>query len=362
MANTADPFPLDAAASVDSDGDGYPDAWNAGKTQSDSTTGLVLDSYPNDSACYLPGHGDGVTCNIGSAIPPYTPTQVVIDDAGIVYLLSSALNRIYRWDSVTQSHLNPIVLRSTEFLNPGTPTLLAYSQSHFRLYIGYDSGAITSVDLAGDLEESDFAILAGSVGGLAAAGNYVVAQDDTGAWESHHIFDSSGTLKESREWNHYSRAYAWNPAQSRLYFFRDTSSPNDLHYEVINQSSGLITTTGETPYHGEYAINPPILVSPDGSRILLGSGNLYDAGPLTWLSALPAPFAYGAWLPGGEVVTLTASGLSTALQLRDTSMALADSRTIPGTPIAVVNYGSTVTVITSVGAGPVFTGYAPPPP
>ncbi len=43
VADTADAFPLDIAASVDTDRDGKPNDWNAGKTQADSTTGLVLD-------------------------------------------------------------------------------------------------------------------------------------------------------------------------------------------------------------------------------------------------------------------------------------------------------------------------------
>jgi len=44
----SDAFPNDAAASVDSDGDHYPDYWNFGKSEDDSTTGLKLDDYPND--------------------------------------------------------------------------------------------------------------------------------------------------------------------------------------------------------------------------------------------------------------------------------------------------------------------------
>jgi Cu/Ag efflux protein CusF len=46
--NDKDAFPYDPAASVDSDGDGHPDKWNDGYTQADSTTGLILDKYPND--------------------------------------------------------------------------------------------------------------------------------------------------------------------------------------------------------------------------------------------------------------------------------------------------------------------------
>ena len=43
-----DMFPTDPAASVDSDGDGYPDGWNSGMGRSDSTLGLFIDAYPND--------------------------------------------------------------------------------------------------------------------------------------------------------------------------------------------------------------------------------------------------------------------------------------------------------------------------
>jgi parallel beta-helix repeat protein len=46
--NHEDAFPTDPAASVDSDGDGYPDAWNPGMTVDDSTTDLILDAFPDD--------------------------------------------------------------------------------------------------------------------------------------------------------------------------------------------------------------------------------------------------------------------------------------------------------------------------
>jgi len=46
--NQTDAFPDDPAASKDTDGDRYPDKWNEGKTEDDSTTGLKLDKYPDD--------------------------------------------------------------------------------------------------------------------------------------------------------------------------------------------------------------------------------------------------------------------------------------------------------------------------
>ena len=54
-----DAFPLDPAASLDSDKDGYPDQWNTGKTSDDSTTGLTLDDLPYDPSAHLDSDFDG---------------------------------------------------------------------------------------------------------------------------------------------------------------------------------------------------------------------------------------------------------------------------------------------------------------
>ena len=49
VANADDDFPNDPAASLDTDGDGAPDSWNAGATaQQIEASFLVLDAYPND--------------------------------------------------------------------------------------------------------------------------------------------------------------------------------------------------------------------------------------------------------------------------------------------------------------------------
>jgi len=57
VGDNEDAFPSDRAASLDTDGDGYPDRWNIGKGQKDSTTGLVLDEYPNDPDRYKKEEG-----------------------------------------------------------------------------------------------------------------------------------------------------------------------------------------------------------------------------------------------------------------------------------------------------------------
>ena len=58
--DSVDDFPVDPAASLDSDNDGYPDCWNTGYTQNDSTTGLSLDLHPFDPNANVDSDGDGL--------------------------------------------------------------------------------------------------------------------------------------------------------------------------------------------------------------------------------------------------------------------------------------------------------------
>lgn len=63
--DNSDKFPNDPAACEDSDDDGYPDEWNEGKTQQDSTSNppLSLDAFPYDPNEHIDTDGDGVGDN-----------------------------------------------------------------------------------------------------------------------------------------------------------------------------------------------------------------------------------------------------------------------------------------------------------
>jgi hypothetical protein len=57
--NDEDAFPDDVAASLDTDGDGFPDEWNEGMNETNSTTGIRLDAFPLDVSASLDTDGDG---------------------------------------------------------------------------------------------------------------------------------------------------------------------------------------------------------------------------------------------------------------------------------------------------------------
>ena len=61
--DSQDDFPTDPAAALDSDGDGYPDGWNAGYTPSQSLWGLRIDIFPNDPLDWADTDADGLGDN-----------------------------------------------------------------------------------------------------------------------------------------------------------------------------------------------------------------------------------------------------------------------------------------------------------
>lgn len=81
MANPSDAFPFDPAASVDSDGDGFPDSFNVNATTEQiAASGLVIDAFPNDPSAAVDADNDGVPdySILGGALTSLLP----LDGAG----------------------------------------------------------------------------------------------------------------------------------------------------------------------------------------------------------------------------------------------------------------------------------------
>lgn len=352
VTNLLDKFPLDKTAADDSDNDGYPDAFLNGYTAADSPTGLSKDAYPLDANCHALAQGDGVNCNFALVMPAYVPDQILSDGQDIVYLLSKANNRVYRWSKNKGDYISPLVVGQKSDLTVVPPTTITYSQDHNRLYLGYATGAISYINSIGDTKEFAFAATAQSVQGLAPVGKYLLAQDPSGAWSSHYIFDKQGNLTDSKEWNYFSRYYDWNASQSRVYFFRDDQSPNDLMYENIDQSTGKITSSGESPYHGDFGIRGPIRVSLGGGRIIIGTGDIYSASDLKVVKSLGFSFQDAQWLDDGSLVTMAVSGIDTNVALHNANFAFVKNQKFVGSPIALQKFGNNFIVITQVDGKP----------
>ena len=64
IGDNSDAFPEDPAASIDSDGDGAPDAWNESATEELlASSELTLDAFPLDASESADTDGDGIGDN-----------------------------------------------------------------------------------------------------------------------------------------------------------------------------------------------------------------------------------------------------------------------------------------------------------
>jgi hypothetical protein len=122
-----DAFPTDVAASVDTDGDGYPDSWNPGMSEGDSTTGLELDAYPNNPKRYKKeiSKDDGFQNNI---------IAIILIVIVIIILLILATFKIFLTRSKRQRLINRdsddemLSSMKHKILHDETLTELEYSQ------------------------------------------------------------------------------------------------------------------------------------------------------------------------------------------------------------------------------------------
>ena len=228
------------------------------------------------------------------------------------------------------------------------PTTMAFSTAHHRLYLGYDTGAIKQIDVnAATPAEVAFASLAAAVTSLGSAGNFLIAQAGQYNYGGGQVINASGvTTANGGYYYGYSRESAWDPVTSRVYYTRDGISPNDLHYDVIDQTTGAVSSTDETPYHGSYNIQAPIRVSVDGQYVLLGSGDIYRQPALNWSGSLGSQVADARWFTNGSLVTLRTSGNQTTLRrLAATNLGVQEQLTYTGQGLRVVGTDARMAVL-----------------
>jgi hypothetical protein len=354
VANAVDDFPTDAAASQDADGDRAPDAWNPGSGPGQSTTGLVLDAFPDFADCWLPSHERNGTCDFGATIPTYTPAKVEIDRDGVVYLLSPQHRRIFRWSLQEAYHLEPIRL-------PETPVDFAYVPDTHRVHVVYKDGLITSIEPAARLHETPFALLPSEPFMLMGASRFLMALHrrdftSTPPWRS--VLDESGALVEQRSAGSTAARHYYSEA-SRGYFMVTGGSPADVVWIELDPETGLGGTARSSPYHGDYGMIDPVRVSPDGARVLLGTGDIYDPVALTIRESLTIAPADAHWLEDGLVTIRAGASGSTRLERWSGALGLEDFATVPGTPLRVLGAGDRYAVVTLSGGRPQFREYVP---
>lgn len=355
VGNLQDDFPQDASASVDTDNDGHPDSWNAGYSATDSTSGLTLDAFPEDAACFEASQAVNGMCEI-HAPTGYFVTDAISDGNDTLYFLTSFDLLMYRWSFDSETFLPPIAIgdRAADI----KPKIAAYSAETNRMYFGYTNGMVTVMDL-GDANprEEPFAAAPDTVNGLAMMGNHVLVQSGTGYSAKFHVYTHEGNLTDTDMNGYYSVSYAWNENLDRLYYFHNDFHPDDLLFSDIDTGTGKFIGSGESPYHAEHSFFGDILLSPDSSQVVSGEGVVFSSSSLLELYRLSDSFQFGVWLNNGNIYGLKNSsehGDSTLVKYEGGSKT-SQLHDLTGDPIGIFSGKNKVFAVTEVGEDLAFT-------
>jgi hypothetical protein len=244
----------------------------------------------------------GVDLSTGSTGTPVDPNAVAftVDKAamgrdGRIYLLSTAHRSVFVWNPHGQRFERTIALRSQ-------PQHLAYSGTRDALFIGYADNSIYAIDpKAVTPYEHLLSVTQSRLIGLLAADDAVVASTEEGPF---HSFNLAGQRIATRSWGHWiADGGVWSSVRQRIYHFGGFA----LAYTPVGRDGTpgyVVDNANMKPLQ----LRQPIRVSPDGNRVVTGSGHVFDANGLDHLGTLSSEMIDGAWL-GGELVTLRRDGL-----------------------------------------------------
>jgi len=356
--NDSDAFPFDPAASVDSDRDGAPDQWNTGYSTVDSTTFLQLDSYPLDPACIDADEGIGNQCDYSRLIPDIAPNQLAMDSNGVIYLLYSSTNLLYRWDLSVQDYLTPVRVGTGHPTAPQMPDLMEYSPAHHRLYFGYGSGRVSELSLGLDsIGENALLALSDSIEALSDAGDHLLAVTGARAYEKYQYFDANAQLTGNSDRNGVGYDYLWKEASRRLFYVERRSG---LFYQQLS-AAGAVVEKGNTAHQNGYRFQPPLVLSPDGDSVVFGSGEYFDSETLQPQGRITREFTHGAFLPDGRLAVLTPVSGEIELAYYDADLLpLLNSVNLPGNALALFYHDGELQVVAhSEGTGLTVTSVNP---
>ncbi|WP_157268650.1 PKD domain-containing protein [Azohydromonas aeria] len=72
----------------------------------------------------------------------------------------------------------------------------------------------------------------------------------------------------------------------KVFFMPQGSSPSDINYFSFVPATHLVTTTGDSPYHGDYDMQTPLYLAGDQSLVFTSAGTYFDAATLRYAGRL----------------------------------------------------------------------------
>lgn len=264
-------------------------ARNAGLSSPPSNE-LVVDLAGNDGSGALPGS------------TPFVADDVALAADGRVYLLSRAHEQLFVWSTRHQRWEASIALL-------GAPHAMAYGEATEALYLQYDDGGVTALNLRADAP-AEVAFLDGGVpcGILAVDTGLLLCAES--AWYGAVLtsLDSVGRTLGSRQNYGQLHGAAWNDATRTVFFPADSGSQRVYTMRLLPDGSVDPQFGSELYFAGAIGT---LHVSPDAGSIIVGRRREYAFvdGTFTEVGLLPVYVDDALWRDGalftGEATTLS---------------------------------------------------------
>jgi hypothetical protein len=293
-------------------------------------------------------------------VPPssasFVPDDAFVGIDGNLYLFSKLFRSIFAWSPATRQYVTSIPL-------VGSARFISYSPVLNRVYLAYDDGLVTKIDLGVSTHESSFATMPPNLVSFSAVDSQVyscVAGAYSDSW-AQLLYRSDGTLAAANVTTANitvgiapSQSY-WNSAMHAVY---DFPSSKWVPIEMVPIAPGMIDPTVDPPVnYSENGNGPgPIRFSIDGSELVTGSGAIFNSTTLLQVGALNTPIFDATW-PGATLSGLVILGSSAAMeQWNGEGEALPNPVPVPGYPLRLWSTPSgQLLALTEVGGTPSMT-------
>ncbi|MDF1819885.1 MAG: FG-GAP-like repeat-containing protein [Immundisolibacteraceae bacterium] len=281
----------------------------------------------------------------------YSPDQLVMSaDGAILYLLHIESQNIFRWSAELNKYLAPIRLR-------GEPLRITYNEGSNTLYVSYDSGVVTQVDLNSGINEQSFFNVPFVDFNLIPVSSGLIVNHYNGTSQTF-LYDGSGGFVDFllSPYVRFAKNPIWSAANNRIYFIKYVSSPA-LSWVDVDASGFPVGPPRSGPSLGALPVTPPLLVSPSGNVVVNGGGgSIHEPLTLAQTGSLPGSIASAAWDESEDFFTIEAVGeFSTKFSNWSADFSVREiSFDLVGGPIALFRSGSNFLFVGKTPAGLVF--------
>lgn len=255
----------------------------------------------------------------------YADHVATAQDANTVYLLYSAPNRLARFDLVSGTALDDIVLDKV-------PTALTVDKGV--AYIGFNRELI-AVDLASGTHEF-LRNSSSPIVGIGVVDNFIYVKEQSS--DLFHIIDASSRELVDTIDTFYAGPNLVTSTEPKAIFFRSAGvSPSDI-YKVVLNSEGLADSIIDSPYHGNYPTGNTLYLNSTQTKLVDSSGIAYYTSDLSYAGSLGGSFE--AMTSVGDNLVIAREG---QLELFNNAFLSLGSTNIQQTPQYLAHFEDTIT-------------------